>query len=135
MKREIFIIFLYLFVFIYSNSVIKESEQIELEDYKFQLINLINEKEDNNSDINSDINSDTNEDDKTDANESDDDDDKTLIICLIIGAGIVLIIIVVIIIYFLRSKFAYDKLNEKVNQISFVDDSNNNRESKTEDLN
>ena len=141
MKGEIFIIFLFLLIFVYSNNKFKGKKQIDFYDYKFQLFDLINEKEDNNSDQTSDNNNDDdngNDDDNEDGIDSgkkDDDDNKNLIICLIIASIIVLIIIAIVIIYFLKSKFEYDKLNEKINQISFSDENNNNRESKTEDLN
>ena len=128
MKGEIFIIiFLYLLVFIFSSIQPKENEQIDLSDFKSQLFrfNDENDKTDNNK---------TNNGGKDDDEDDDDDDKKTLIICLSIGSAIVVIVIVVIFLLFIRSKLTYDKLNEKINKISFSEERDNNRETKTEDL-
>ena len=137
MKAEIYLIFLYLLIFIYSSSRHKENKQIDLVDYKFQLFNFIN-GEDNNSDDISDKNNNTSDDIPGDTPETgdggEDNDKKVLIILLIVGSAIVLITIVVIIAFFIKSKLAYEKLNDKINQISFAEE-NNNRETKTEDLN
>ena len=123
MKGEIFIlIFLYLLVFIFSRIQPKENEQIDLSDFKSQLFRFNAENNKTNNDTNK------NEDD------DDDDDKKTLIICLSIGSAIVVIVIVVIFLLFIRSKLTYDKLNEKINKISFSEERDNNRETKTEDL-
>ena len=126
MKGEIFIlIFLYLLVFIFSRIQPKENEQIDLSDFKSQLFRFNAENNKTNNDTNK------NEDDDDD---DDDDGKKTLIICLSIGSAIVVIVIVVIFLLFIRSKLTYDKLNEKINKISFSEERDNNRETKTEDL-
>ena len=124
MKGEIFIlIFLYLLVFIFSRIQPKENEQIDLSDFKSQLFRFNAENNKTNNDTN-----------KNGGDDDDDDDKKTLIICLSIGSAIVVIVIVVIFLLFIRSKLTYDKLNEKINKISFSEERDNNRETKTEDL-
>ena len=121
MKGEIYIlIFLYLLVIIFSYIQPKKNEQIDFFDDKTQLFNFINA--DNSTDV------------KEEEEEDDDDDKKVLIICLSIGSALVVIVIVVIFVVFIRSKLTYDKLNEKINQISFSEDRDNNRDTKTEDL-
>ena len=123
MKGEIFIlIFLYLLVFIFSRIQPKENEQIDLSDFKSQLFRFNAENNKTNNDTNKN------------GGDDDDDDKKTLIICLSIGSAIVVIVIVVIFLLFIRSKLTYDKLNEKINKISFSEERDNNRETKTEDL-
>ena len=124
MKGEIFIlIFLYLLVFIFSRIQPKENEQIDLSDFNSHLFRF-------NAEVNK-----TNNDTIKIEDDDDDDDKKTLIICLSIGSAIVVIVIVVIFLLFIRSKLTYDKLNEKINKISFSEErDNNNRETKTEDL-
>ena len=69
---------------------------------------------------------------KEEVKEKDDDDNhKTLIICLSIGSVIVVIFIIVIFIFFFRAKITYDRLNEKINKISFVDDDRDIRDTIT----
>ena len=124
MKGEIFIlIFLYLLVFIFSRIQPKENEQIDLSDFKSQLFRFNAENNKTNNDTN-----------KNGGDDDDDDDKKTLIICLSIGSAIVVIVIVVIFLLFIRSKLTYDKLNEKINKISFSEERDNNHETKTENL-
>ena len=91
-------------------------------DYKTQFYEF-NKKEDDKSDDNSDDNSD----------DDSDDNHNVLIICLCTGAGIVIIIIVIVFLYFYKSKLEYDKLNDKIKEISFSEKERNNTE-KTEDL-
>ena len=127
MKGEIFIIiFLYLLVFVFSSIEPKENDQIDLSVSKLFSFNRENDKTDNGTDGS-----------KKEGNNDDDDDDddnKVLIICLSVGSAVVVIVIVVIFLLFIRSKLTYDKLNEKINQISFSEERDNNHETKTENL-
>ena len=79
-------------------------------------------KDDEKDDKKDDEKNDKKDDEKNDKKDDEDDDNKALVICFSIGSAIVIIIIIVIIVLFLRSKNTYDKLNEKINQISFADD-------------
>ena len=129
MKGEIIIIILlYLLAFVYSNGQPKENDYIDLIEHKSQLFNFFssNNSKENDSNVGSD--------DGNDDDDDDDDDKKVLIICLIAGSVFVLAVIGVIFGLFIRSKITYDKLNEKINQISFSEERDNNRETKTEDL-
>ena len=90
-------------------------------DYKIQLLEINNENEEEHNDDNSDEKNDHKNGDKKDKKNDDDDDKKIFIISLSIGLTIIVIIILVIIIVIFRSKFKYDQLNEKINNISFVD--------------
>ena len=107
--------------------------------YKSKFYEFNGNKEDDDSDNESDNDSDNDSDDDSDDSDDSDnhhhhhDDHKTLIIWLCVASGIVIIIVAVIIILFIRHKLTYDKLNDKINEISFSEKDRNNKE-KSEDL-
>ena len=147
MNKQIFIILLlFLLVFVCSNEEPKKynkiSTDLNSQFYIFNNGNLNSNNENNSTDNNTDNNheqsTDNDDDEKHKSGDGDDDDDddgvkKGLIIALSIGSGLIVIVIVVIFVIFIRSKLTYDKLNEKINKISFSEE-RDNRDTTTEDL-
>ena len=112
---------------IWQHDGIIDTWEFDWVDYKAQFYEF--NKQADNSDDNSDYNRDDNIDDNNDDN---DDKKKVWIICLSVACGIVIIIISAVFIFFFKSKLTYDKLNEKIKEISFSEKDRNNE--KTEDL-
>ncbi len=65
--------------------------------------------------------------------DDEDDDNKILIIFISAGGITILIIIIIIVIVLLRYKKSKDKLNQAVNQISFIDQDKDNKKEEKED--